>query len=73
MIPGTKGENSTMNESLAIVGIGCRFPGGADSPEAFWAMLCAGTDAIREVPSDRWNIATHYDPAPNRAGKSISK
>ena len=73
MIPGTKGENSTMNESLGIVGIGCRFPGGADSPEAFWAMLCAGTDAIREVPSDRWNIATHYDPAPNRAGKSISK
>jgi len=61
-----------MNEPLAIIGIGCRFPGGADSPEAFWKMLCAGTDAIREIPSDRWNIAAHYDPVPGRAGKSIS-
>jgi len=62
-----------MNEPLAIIGIGCRFPGGADSPESFWNMLCAGTDAIREVPLDRWSIAAHYDPVPGRAGKSISK
>jgi acyl transferase domain-containing protein len=62
-----------MNEPLAIIGIGCRFPGGADSPEAFWQMLCAGTDAISEIPPDRWNIAAHYDPVPGRAGKSISK
>ena len=57
----------------SIIGIGCRFPGGADSPEAFWQMLCAGTDAISEIPPDRWNIAAHYDPVPGRAGKSISK
>jgi acyl transferase domain-containing protein/thioesterase domain-containing protein/acyl carrier protein len=62
-----------MNEPLAIIGIGCRFPGGADSPEAFWKMLCAGTDAISEIPPDRWNIAAYYDPVPGRAGKSISK
>jgi acyl transferase domain-containing protein/thioesterase domain-containing protein/acyl carrier protein len=62
-----------MNEPLAIIGIGCRFPGGADSPEAFWKMLCAGTDAISEIPPDRWNINAHYDPVPGRAGKSISK
>ena len=62
-----------MNEPLAIIGIGCRLPGGADSPAAFWKMLCAGTDAIREIPPDRWSIAAHYDPVPGRAGKSISK
>ena len=62
-----------MNEPLAIIGIGCRLPGGADSPQAFWKMLCAGTDAIREIPSDRWSIAAHYDPVAGRAGKSISK
>src|ERR1039458_1673808 len=62
-----------MHESLAIIGIGCRFPGGADSPDSFWKMLCAGTDAIREIPPERWSIAAHYDPVPGRAGKSISK
>lgn len=36
-------------------------------------MLCAGTDAIREIPADRWNIAAHYDPVPGRDGKSISR
>ncbi len=61
------------NEPLAIIGIGCRFPGGADSPAAFWKMICAGTDAISEIPPDRWNIAAHYDPVPGRADKSISK
>ena len=37
-------------EPIAIVGLGCRFPGGADSPEAFWALLRDGVDAVREVP-----------------------
>jgi acyl transferase domain-containing protein/thioesterase domain-containing protein/acyl carrier protein len=61
------------NEPLAIVGIGCRFPGEANSPQAFWQMLCAGTDAIREVPPDRWSIAAYYDPIPGRPGKTYSK
>jgi acyl transferase domain-containing protein/thioesterase domain-containing protein/acyl carrier protein len=62
-----------MNEPLAIIGIGCRFPGGANSPQTFWEMLCAGTDAICEIPADRWNIPAHYDPVPGRDGKSISR
>jgi myxalamid-type polyketide synthase MxaC len=36
-------------------------------------MLCAGTDAIREIPSDRWSISARYDPVPGRDGKSISR
>ncbi len=42
-------------ESIAIIGIGCRFPQGKD-PETFWKMLQSGTDAIKEVPIDRWKI-----------------
>ena len=39
--------------SLAVVGIACRFPGGCDSPEAFWDFLRKGVDATSGVPSDR--------------------
>lgn len=56
-------------EPIAIVGIGCRFPGGATSPTAFWNLLCAGTDATRDVPHDRWDIDTFFDPDPARPGK----
>jgi len=41
-------------EPIAIIGLGCRFPGGADGPEAFWQMLERGEDAVGEVPSTRW-------------------
>jgi hypothetical protein len=56
-------------EPIAVVGIGCRFPGGASSPDAFWARLRDGVDAIAEVPSDRWDIDAYYDPDPNAPGE----
>ncbi len=61
------------NEPIAITGIGCRFPGNADGPEAFWQMLCRRVDAITEVPADRWNIRSFYDPEPGLPGKTYSK
>ncbi|MBN3959943.1 type I polyketide synthase [Nostoc sp. NMS8] len=54
----------TENNAIAIVGIGCRYPG-ANNPEAFWQLLRNGVDAITEVPKQRWNVNTFYDP--NRA------
>lgn len=56
-------------EPVAIVGIGCRFPGGANGPDAFWEMLCEGVDATRELPEDRWETAKFYDPAGSKLGK----
>ena len=56
-------------EPIAVIGIGCRFPGGADDPENFWRLLSEGVDAITEVPPDRWDLARYYDPDPDAPGK----
>lgn len=55
-------------EPIAIIGIGCRFPG-ADSPQAFWQLLSNGVDAITEIPAERWNIDEFYDRNPETPGK----
>ena len=60
------------SEPIAIVGIGCRFPGGSD-PESFWDLLRAGRNAVREVPPDRWNIDEYYDPNPDAPGKIYTR
>src|SRR5205809_5627994 len=59
-------------EPIAIIGIGCRFPG-SDSPQAFWRLLCEGKDAISEVPADRWNVDALYDKTPEQRGKMSSR
>ena len=68
-----KSFESAQREPIAIIGMGCRFPGGADSPEAFWTLLRDGKDAITEVPSDRWNLDTYYDPNPDAPGKIYTR
>lgn len=60
-------------EPIAIVGMGCRFPGGADTPERFWQLLQAGVDAITEVPRDRWDIDEYYDLDPEAGGKMMTR
>ncbi|MFJ1751304.1 type I polyketide synthase, partial [Streptomyces sp. NPDC088116] len=49
---------AAIDEPIAIVGMGCRFPGGVDSPEALWELLRGGTDAMGGLPGDRgWEVA----------------
>ncbi|GEO82311.1 type I polyketide synthase [Pararhodospirillum oryzae] len=60
-------------EPIAIVGIGCRFPGGIVSPATFWDFLLRGQDGTREVPETRWNLDRHYDPARGKPGKIYTK
>ena len=60
---------SAKTEPIAIVGMGCRFPGGASNPAAYWQLLRDGVDAVREVPPDRWDIDALYDQNPAAAGK----
>ena len=55
-------------EPIALIGIGCRFPG-AENTEAFWQLLQNGVDAITEVPADRWDNAAFYDPDIATPGK----
>ncbi len=56
-------------EPIAIIGMGCRLPGGATSPFAFWQLLEKGKEAISGIPRDRWNAESYYDPNPNTPGK----
>ncbi|MEZ4868998.1 MAG: type I polyketide synthase [Caldilineaceae bacterium] len=56
-------------EPLALIGMGCRFPGGIDSPATFWAALGAGQDLITEIPANRWDIHHYYDADPAARGK----
>ncbi len=66
-------ERNIHKEAIAIIGIGCRYPGGVDSPEKFWSLLSNGTNAITEIPSDRIDIETYYDPRPATPGKMMTR
>ncbi|MGB0749261.1 MAG: beta-ketoacyl synthase N-terminal-like domain-containing protein, partial [Magnetospiraceae bacterium] len=59
-------------EPIAIVGISCRFPGGAVSPSIFWDHLIAGRDLVTEVSKDRWNTDYFLHPRRNEPGKSYT-
>jgi thioester reductase-like protein len=60
-------------QPIAVLGMGCRFPGGADDPSLFWELLRAGRDAVSEVPGERWRSDDYFDPDPDRPGKMASR
>ncbi len=60
-------------EPIAIIGLACRFPGGANSPEAYWRILKDGVDATSDVPRDRWDGDAFFDPDPDAPGKMYTR
>ena len=60
-------------EPIAIIGIGCRMPGGVRSPDDLWKLLVDGVDAIREVPEDRWLLSAMYHPDPTKPGRMYTR
>ena len=60
-------------EPIAIIGLGCRLPGGVNGPEEFWHLLENGIDAIGPIPSDRWNVDEVYDPVRTAPGKIYTR
>ena len=64
---------SADREPVAIIGVGCRFPGGVDSPESLWRLLVNEADAVREVPFERWDVDAVYDPEPGVPGRTVSR
>ena len=61
------------NEPIAIVGIGCRLPGGADDPQTLWTLLRDGFDAVGPIPSMRFDVDALFDERPATPGKIMSR
>ncbi len=65
---------SSRSEPIAVVGIGCRYPGDVSTPEELWRLALDGVDAITEFPADRgWDVDAMYDPDPDAPGKFYSR
>ncbi|MCL2372062.1 MAG: type I polyketide synthase [Defluviitaleaceae bacterium] len=64
---------SFKEDAIAVVGIGCRFPGNVNDADQFWDLLKNGKDAITEVPKDRWDRHTYYHKDRSFSGKTVSQ
>ncbi|MFI5825024.1 beta-ketoacyl synthase N-terminal-like domain-containing protein [Streptomyces rishiriensis] len=65
-------ERSSRRQPIAVVGMACRLPGGADSPERLWELLERGSDAITEAPADRWPTEPYYCADPQAPGRTYT-
>ncbi|MGW2780308.1 SDR family NAD(P)-dependent oxidoreductase [Streptomyces populi] len=70
--PVPAGPSVRRDDDIAIISMACRFPGGADDPEALWRLLDAGEDAVGGVPAGRWDTQGLYDPDPEATGKAYT-
>jgi acyl transferase domain-containing protein/NADPH:quinone reductase-like Zn-dependent oxidoreductase/acyl carrier protein len=65
--------DTRQHQPIAIIGIGCRFPGEVYDTASFWDLLKHGREALSAVPPDRWDIDEFYDPDPSKPGKMVSR
>ncbi|MFD5898820.1 SDR family NAD(P)-dependent oxidoreductase [Streptomyces sp. NPDC060366] len=71
---GTARPAADPDEPIAIIGMGCRFPGGIESPEDLWRLVADGADAVGDFPDDRgWDLDALYDPTLDRPGTSYTR
>ncbi len=79
LIQGSRTQKNTAKTAartgspIAVVGMACRFPGGADSPERFWELLSNGVDAIGPMPSERWKLDDWWSADPDELGKFYTR
>ncbi|WP_371935045.1 SDR family NAD(P)-dependent oxidoreductase, partial [Mycobacterium sp. TY813] len=63
-----------VDEPVAVVGVGCRFPGGVDSAQGLWDVVAAGADVVSGFPTDRgWDVEGLFDPDPDAVGKAYTR
>ncbi|WP_159843627.1 type I polyketide synthase [Nocardia sp. CY41] len=60
-------------DAIAIIGMGCRYPGAVRGPADFWRVLATETDAVTEVPAHRWDADAFFDPDPDAEGKTYTR
>ncbi|HEX2927837.1 MAG TPA: amino acid adenylation domain-containing protein [Ruminiclostridium sp.] len=68
-----KNEQNQNYEPIAIIGMGCRFPGGANDPYAFWENIKNGKDCITKIPENRFNADEHYSSIKDKPGTVVTK
>ncbi|BCL80784.1 hypothetical protein ccbrp13_32490 [Ktedonobacteria bacterium brp13] len=61
------------HDLIAVIGVGCRFPGNITNPQEFWQLLLTGQDAVGEVPASRWDLRQYYHPDPAQPGKTYQR
>ncbi|QDS86006.1 Mycocerosic acid synthase [Rosistilla ulvae] len=69
----TQRNQTTQRQPLALVGLGCRLPGGIRDPDSLWQLLARRGSAISDVPGDRWHIDRYFHEDPNSAGHMTAR